>query len=151
MPPHSIHWPRFNMLSVITLLPLEALPGPLPFGTWNWSFQDSLLVPARKYPWTYSILDNHCKKKSLLCLKKSSHRQTPLAQLKRTRIFQLSPFCFCLFSCFHGFYQVVVSAINGEGGPIYWTSSALTNAMFGANTKEIKFTSPTKARGAKTC
>ncbi|CAK9043821.1 unnamed protein product, partial [Durusdinium trenchii] len=38
---------------------------------------------------------------------------------------------------------VVVGAINGEGGPIYWISMALTNAIFGSS-ENIKFTSPTK-------
>ena len=41
-----------------------------------------------------------------------------------------------------------MGAINGEGGPIYWTSMALTDAIFGSSQAQIEFTSPTKARVA---
>lgn len=40
--------------------------------------------------------------------------------------------------------EVIVDAIQGQGGPIYWLSMALTNALVGSGNKEISFTSSTK-------
>ena len=41
--------------------------------------------------------------------------------------------------------KVLVGAIQGEGGPIYWLSMWLTNAIVGSSKADIKFDSPTKA------
>lgn len=40
--------------------------------------------------------------------------------------------------------EVLVDAIQGQGGPIYWLSMTLTNALVGSGNQEISFTSPTK-------
>lgn len=41
--------------------------------------------------------------------------------------------------------EVVIGAIQGDGGPIYWVSMALTDAIVGTSKKDISFSSPTKA------
>jgi len=41
--------------------------------------------------------------------------------------------------------ELVVGAIQGEGGPIYWTAVGLTDAFMGSGGTDATFTSPTKA------
>ena len=41
--------------------------------------------------------------------------------------------------------EVIIAAISGEGGLLYWISKGLTDAMLGNDASDLTFPSPTKA------
>ncbi|CAJ1421874.1 unnamed protein product [Effrenium voratum] len=41
--------------------------------------------------------------------------------------------------------EVIIAAISGEGGLLYWISKGLTDAILGSSASDLTFTSPTKA------
>merc|ERR1719334_1804095 len=41
--------------------------------------------------------------------------------------------------------EVLIWAINGEGGPIYWLSKGFTELLHGGSSSDATFTSPTQA------